>query len=86
MSLQDERMQDDRLSERKRREASMIHQKESSALEATEPRIRAVRKRHHDHTDTITQKLQTPSIDLHLHQKMNTAVSDKLQQVQRFES
>lgn len=86
MSLQDERMQDERLSERKRREASVIHHKESSALEATQPPIRAVRKRHHDHTDTITQKLQTPSIDLHLHQKMNTPVSDKLQQVQRFES
>ncbi|XP_024988402.1 uncharacterized protein LOC112523154 [Cynara cardunculus var. scolymus] len=81
--INDERMQDDRFSERKRPEASMAVHKENSAQEATEPAIRTVRKRHHDHTNTITPLLQALPVS---HQNMNTTVLNKLQQVHRFES
>ncbi|KAI3719887.1 hypothetical protein L6452_20792 [Arctium lappa] len=81
--INDERMQDDRLAERKRPEASTVVHKENSALEATETPIRTVRKRHHDHTNTITPLLQTLPVS---HQNMNAAVLNKLQQVHRFES
>ncbi|KAL7604849.1 hypothetical protein Lser_V15G15295 [Lactuca serriola] len=76
--INDEKMQDDRFSDRKR-------------PEVTEPpaaTIRTVRKRHHDHTDTIAPLLQTPTVAVypHLHQKMNTTVFNKFHQVHRFES
>lgn len=73
--IKDERMQNDRFSERKRPEI------------AEPPAIRTVRKRHHDHTDTIAPLLlQSPPVCPHLHQKMNTSVFNKLHQVHRFES
>ncbi|KAJ9563507.1 hypothetical protein OSB04_008667 [Centaurea solstitialis] len=81
--INDKRMQDDRFSERKRSEASMVIHKQISALEATEPVIRTVRKRHHDHTNTITPLLQKLPVS---HQNMNASVLNKLQQVHRFES
>ena len=76
-------MQDDRFSERKRPEVSMVFHKENSVLEATEPVNRTFRKRHHDHTNTMTPLLQKLPVS---HQNMNAAVLNKLQQVHRFES
>ncbi|XP_076936740.1 uncharacterized protein LOC143604022 isoform X1 [Bidens hawaiensis] len=67
--ISDERMQDDRLSERKRPEAKMLLHRENNELKAIDPPVRMVRKRHHDHTNIIIPFLQTPSVHPHLHQK-----------------
>ncbi|KAI3818359.1 hypothetical protein L1987_12164 [Smallanthus sonchifolius] len=72
--ISDERMQDDRFSDRKRPVAKTVLHKETNALEAIEPPIRMVRKRHHDHTNTIIPLLQTPPVDPRLHQKVDKTV------------
>ncbi|KAK1412094.1 hypothetical protein QVD17_33077 [Tagetes erecta] len=67
--ISDERMQDHRSSHRKKPEAKIVLDKENNALKAIESPIRMVRKRHHDHTNTITPLLQTPHVHPHMHQK-----------------
>nr|XP_043626690.1 uncharacterized protein LOC122598155 isoform X2 [Erigeron canadensis] len=85
--INDERTQDDQFSERKRPEASTVLHKENDAREATEPRpIRTVRKRHHDHTNTITPLMQPPPTFSQLPQNMDTMVFSKIQQVHKFKS
>lgn len=79
-------MQDDRFIERKIPEASIVLHQENSTLAATEPPIRAVRKRHHDHADTITPLLQTLPVYHHSHQNTNTIIFNKFQHVHKFES
>ncbi|XP_076953626.1 uncharacterized protein LOC143627757 isoform X2 [Bidens hawaiensis] len=65
--ISDERMQDDRLFDRKRPEAKMLLHKENNELKAIGPPVRMVRKRHHDHTNIIIPLLQTPPVHPHLH-------------------
>ncbi|KAI7727135.1 hypothetical protein M8C21_008087 [Ambrosia artemisiifolia] len=75
--IQDERMQDDRLSNRKRPEARTILHKENNELKATKPPVRMVRKRHHDHTNVVIPLLQMPPVHPHLHQKDGETVFNK---------
>lgn len=79
-------MQDGRFSERKRPEALTILHKESGAFEPMGPPSRTFRKRHHDHTNTVTPLLQRPPVHPHLHQDINTIVFNKFEQVHRFGS
>ncbi|KAL8227693.1 hypothetical protein R6Q57_015277 [Mikania cordata] len=76
--INDERMQDKRFSDHKKSEAKSVIHKDNNALEATEPTIRSVRKRHYDHTNTII-----PLLPVSPYQK---TIFSKLEQVHKFES
>ncbi|KAF5757394.1 hypothetical protein HanRHA438_Chr17g0836501 [Helianthus annuus] len=67
--ISDDRMQDDRFSDRKRPEAKTTLHKENNELSAIKPPVRMVRKRHHDHTNAVISLLQMPSVYPHLNQK-----------------
>ncbi|XP_071736309.1 uncharacterized protein [Rutidosis leptorrhynchoides] len=87
LSNDDDMMQEDRFLECKIPEGSIVHYQENGARETTEPTIRAVRKRHHDHADTITPLLQTLPVYHHsFHNTNNTTIFNKCQQVHKFES
>ncbi|KAI7748982.1 hypothetical protein M8C21_033899 [Ambrosia artemisiifolia] len=81
--IKDERMQDDRFSDQKKSKAKKVLHRDFKALEATEPALKMVRKRHHDHTNTIMPLLPTSSVYPYLHQQ---PIFSNLQQVPKFES
>ncbi|KAJ0462166.1 hypothetical protein HanHA89_Chr16g0680451 [Helianthus annuus] len=81
--IKDERMQDDGFSDHKKPEAKPVLHRNFKALEATEPIMRMVRKRHHDHTNVFMPLLPTLPAYSYSHEK---PVFNKLQQVPKFES
>ncbi|XP_076945678.1 uncharacterized protein LOC143616855 [Bidens hawaiensis] len=81
--IKDERLQDDRFSCQTKSEAKLVLNKDDNVLEARKPAMRMVRKRHHDHTNTILPSLPMSPLCPYSHQK---AVFNKIQQVPKFES
>ncbi|KAI3671874.1 hypothetical protein L1987_87071 [Smallanthus sonchifolius] len=82
--INDEKMQDDRFVDHKKSEAKTVLHKDNNELEVVErPAIRMVRKRHHDHTNTIIPLHPMSPMHPYSHQK---TVFNKLQQIHKFES
>ncbi|KAI3796271.1 hypothetical protein L1987_38938 [Smallanthus sonchifolius] len=82
--INDEKMQDDRYAGHKKFEAKTVLHKDNNELEVVErPTIKMVRKRHHDHTNTIIPLHPMSPMYPYSHQK---TVFNKLQQIHKFES
>lgn len=77
-------MQDRRFSDHKNSEAKTVLRIGNNGLEATKPTIRMVRKRHHDHSNTIIPLLPvSPPLYPYLRQK---SILNEPHQVHKFES